>query len=201
MIRLRLASAVAAVLLGSLLLAACASEPLTRDEVDGPEALVIPPDLIGEQDLEGADAEAGEGQGEASERGGELPVDAAQTVPSRLVEEGPRLELEMGLNEAWRATGSALDRLEFTVLERVRDDLRYVIRYAPRADEEIEQPGLLARWFGGAERIDTAPQRYRIQLDQGDDAQVTVRVDDREGDPAPEPIAERLLTLLDRQLY
>ncbi|MBK1727568.1 outer membrane protein assembly factor BamC, partial [Halorhodospira neutriphila] len=112
----------------------------------------------------------------------------------------PYLRLEMPLERAWQRTGAALDRLGFTVLEREREARRYTIRYAPHADEQIEQPGLLARWLGGAERIDTAPRRFRITLAQGGDG-VRVAVRERSGEPAPAPIARRLLTLLDPQLY
>nr|WP_276569350.1 outer membrane protein assembly factor BamC [Halorhodospira halophila] len=131
-----------------------------------------------------------------------MPVEVERTIPSRLtdVDGDPRLALDMGINQAWMGTGAALNRLDFTVLERQRDDLYYLIRYEPRADEQIEQPGLFARWFGGAERIDTSPQRFRIQIGR-DNGQVVAKVRDENGDPAAEAVAERLLTLLDRQLY
>ncbi len=195
----RAATKPAAAVIGAALLSACASEPLSRDEVEGPEALVIPPDLLGEQ----ATAEAADTAAEAADSGGGLPVAVEQTVPSRLVDadDGPRLELDMRLNEAWRATGAALDRLGFTVQAREPEGRYYAIRYQPQADEEIEQPGFFARWFGGAERIDTSPQRYRIQLERGDGGVVTVQVDEADGEPAPAQLAQRLLALLDPQLY
>ncbi len=185
-----------AVLAAGLLGLGCASEPLTREEADYPEHLVIPPDLVGPppppEERERPQVDDDEA----------LPVDVARTIPSRLIERDGehRLELDMGVNDAWRGTGAALDRLDFTVLERQRDDLRYVIRYEPRADQEIQQPGFFARVFRGEERIDTSPQRYRIQLET-DGGQVLVRVLDADGEPAPEQVARRLLTLLDRQLY
>ncbi len=184
--------------IAAVLLSACASEPLSRDEVDGPEALVIPPDLIGEQAAGTDGGAAGPGEGD-----GDLPVAAERTVPSRLVQagDGPRLELDMRLGSAWRATGAALERLGFTVQERARDAGYYAIRYEPQADAEIEQPGFLARWFGGAERIDTDPRRYRIQLERADGSLVTVQIDEADGEPAPGQLAERLLTLLDPQIY
>jgi len=184
-------------LLAAGLLGACATDPLTRDEAEYPDHLVIPPDLVGEPDPAAAEPPAAEPDADE-----ELPVDVERTIPSRLteVDGDPRLALGMGINQAWTGTGAALNRLDFTVLERQRDELYYLIRYEPRADEEIEQPGLFARWFGGAERIDTAPQRFRIQIAR-EDGQVVARVLDEDGEPAAQAVAERLLTLLDRQLY
>ncbi len=193
-----MARCVPAVLLAAGLLGGCATDPLTRDEADYPEHLVIPPDLVGKPEPAEEDA-APDPEADAD---AELPVDVARTIPSRLteVDGDPRLVLDMGINQAWTGAGAALNRLDFTVLERQRDDLYYLIRYEPRADEEIEQPGVFARWFRGAERIDTSPQRFRIQIAR-EDGQVVAKVRDEDGEPAAAAVAERLLTLLDRQLY
>ncbi|MBK1734129.1 hypothetical protein CKO15_02290 [Halorhodospira abdelmalekii] len=190
-----------AVVVCALLLSACGKQPLAREEAEYPESLLVPPDLLGEQEAaERSRRERDAAEREAGEEA-ELPVAVEETVPSRLqhVDGRPELHLATSLNQAWREIGTALDRLDFTLLGRQRDELRYEIRYAPRADEEVEQPGWFARLFRGAERIETAPQRYRIELTQEPRA-VVVQVRDEAGEAASPAIAERLLTLLDRQL-
>ncbi len=181
------------------MLGACAKEPLTREEAEYPESLVIPPEVVDEPEP----SAAGDSSADSSEAGAEqgLPVDAARTIPSRISTEGevPRLELDMGVNEAWRSAGVALNRLGFTVLERARDNLYYAIRYDPHAGQDIEQPGLFARWLGDAERIDTSPQRYRLQIETEGATALVLR--DAQGEPAPAQVAERVLILVDRQLY
>ncbi len=196
----------AALLAGGLLLGACAHEPLTREEAEPPESLVIPPTIVEAPPAQddGEDAPAGAQAASGDTSGDEPPREDKGGTPARLVagdgQEDPYLRLEMPPERAWQRTGVALDRLGFTVLEREREARRYTIRYDPHADEEIEQPGLLARWLGGAERIDTTPRRFRITLEQeGEDVRVAVQ--ERSGEPAPAPIARRLLTLLDPQLY
>lgn len=198
LLRLKAVLAGSLVLLG--LLGGCAKEPLTRDEADYPDNLLIPPEIVEEAERAPVVAERRPGrrdEGDAAEGSGS----DEQTVPGRVkvADERVELRLDMPLNRVWINVGSALDRLDFTVLERERDDLRYVIRYAPRADEEVEQPGFFARVLGGAERIDTAPRRYRVTIEQ-QVKRVVVTVTADSGEPARKEVAERLLTFIDREL-
>ena len=190
--RLRSAAALAA--LAAAALGGCATEPLTREEAEYPDSLVIPPDLVGEVTPPDERPEA--------EDPAELPVPVAETIPSRVIADGerPYLALDMRTNEAWRRAGAALDRLDFSVRSRDRDELSYTVRYDPQADEEVEQPGFFARVLGGAERVETGPRDFRIRLER-EGVDLRLVVDDADGEPAPEPVATRLLTLLDRQLY
>ncbi|MCG5530670.1 outer membrane protein assembly factor BamC [Halorhodospira halochloris] len=197
---LRLLPVVAAGL-GLSLLVACGKEPMTREEAEYPDNLVIPPSLIDEPERDVEVAERRPRSAEEEDRP-DLPVDVEQTIPTRVQADGDALELrvDMALNQAWVDTGQALNRLDFTILERERDDLRYEIRYAPSSEEEVEQPGFFARVFGGAERVETSPQRYTIELEQRASG-VALRVKDRQGQPAPREVSERLLTLIDRELH
>lgn len=187
-----------------LVLAGCGTSPVTRDEAEYPEALRIPPDLVGERQAEAerrrerARADRDEDAGEADEP---LPEDPVRTVPTRLGEADgqPVLDVSMSADRGWTELGRALDRMDFTVLDRFRDDGEYRIRYAPFPDREPRQPGFFARVFTGAERIDTDPRPFRLRVaETPQGARLTVHEDD--GEPAPAVIAERLLTLFDRQL-
>lgn len=185
--------------------AACTSAPLSRDEVDYPENLKIPPDLVGERQ-----AEAERRQREREERLQEpdedaedgIPSDPVATIPTRIsmADGEPVLDTDLLPARAWQLTGRALDRLDFTVLDRDEDDGVYRIRYAPFAGRDPQQPGFFARVFLRAERIDTSPRPFRIRIEEHPaGSRVTVREDD--GERPPEVIAERLLTLFDRQLH
>ncbi len=184
-----------------LLLAACATEPLHRDEVDYPEHLKIPPDLVGEvtppAGREPAADEAADDREAAT-----LPDSPADTVPTRVSHDGGRwvLDLPWAPDQAWARVGEAMGRLDFTILDRRRDDFYYAIRYEPYADEEVRQPGFFRRLFTGARRVDTSPRRFLVYLEEhGRGTRVTVT--EAGGEPAPERVAERLLTLLDRHSY
>ena len=182
-------------------LAGCGKEPLTRDQAKYPEKLVIPPTIIEQQERDKEVAAGSSGAEEADEQP-ELPTDVEQTIPTRVQFGGNKVELlvDMPLNRVWIRTGNVLDRLNFTVLARERDELRYEVRYAPYSEEEIEQPGFFARVLGGAERIETAPRKYYIAMEQRVKG-VVLTVRDKAGQSAQPAIAERILTLIDRQLY
>lgn len=200
--------AAVALLIALGVLSGCGQVPTSREQVESPDRLRIPPRVVAEPKTDGkvaADSASRPGSSQAEKAGEELsaaPQAGESTIPSRVRTDGDQVELliDMRLNRAWINTGSVLDRLNFTILERQRDKLRYTIRYSPRADEDIEQPGFFARVFGGAERIDTSPRRFFVELEQRTTA-VAITLKDEQGNPARAEIAQQLLTLLDRQLY
>ncbi len=184
-----------------LLLAACASEPIHRDEVDYPEHLKIPPDLVGPVERPPRRAPPGDG---VEEEGEAAPLDAdpTETVPTRVVHDGEEwvLDLPWPPEGAWGRVGEAMERHDFTILDRQRDDLYYVLRYEPYADGEVRQPGFFRRLFTRARRIDTSPRPFHVHLEAHAEG-TRLSVTEADGEPAPDRVTQRLLTLLDRHLY
>lgn len=114
---------------------------------------------------------------------------------------GGQLALVDQFDRAWRRVGLALDRTGFTVEDRDRANGVYFVRYAPVDTAPQKERGFLSRlafWRSDdAEKV--KPEQYRIQVTTADPG-TRVDVLDKDGRPAQNETANRILALLYDQL-
>lgn len=131
-------------------------------------------------------------------------VPTAQAPRSRLaVQDGiPVLLIPEAFREAWRLTGSALDRAGFAVEDRDQSSGLFYVRYAGRDSAERtdgKKPSLGARLaFWRKNEIDTV-QQYRIQV-VGKDTESRVTVLDSKGKSDQSASGRQILALMQEQM-
>lgn len=132
---------------------------------------------------------------EAEARAGLSRIEAVEGGTSRLV-------LAQDFERSWRDVGFVLDRLDFVIEDRNREQGVFNIRYVDPERVDRSQ-GTLSRIFSG-ERKDLSGQHYRLQLaEQGSDASVVdVRLADGKAPESEEDrrVAERLIRVLHENL-
>lgn len=106
--------------------------------------------------------------------------------------------LNDSLDRAWRRTGLALDRSGFTVEESDRAAGVYFVRYVAR--ETPNEPGFLGRLLGTGKTKTPELKQYRIGLTSGAAGQITLRVLNADGQPAPLASSETILKLIAPEL-
>lgn len=115
---------------------------------------------------------------------------------------GSRLVLQQDFERSWRDVGLVLDRLDFSIEDRNREQGVYNIRYVDPERRDQSQ-GTLSRIFSG-ERKDLSGQHYLLQVaGQGSDAStVEVRLADGKSPESEEDrrVAERLIRVLHENL-
>ena len=92
------------------------------------------------------------------------PIDVVRKSSSILKGDNNKsfIELELTFNEAWKSIGLILDRLDFEVEERLREQGSYLIRYK-KLDQEEKEKGFFAKIFSsGKEQLDM--NLYRIEI-------------------------------------
>jgi len=110
------------------------------------------------------------------------------------------MQLDDGLERAWRRVGLALDRSGFTVEERDRTLGSYAVRYVDPNEASKDGPNFLMRWFGAKDPAEKALGRYRIMV-KADGANATrVNVLTPAGEPDNGANAQRIVTLLVEEL-
>lgn len=108
---------------------------------------------------------------------------------------GAALQVDEPFDRAWRRVGLALDRSGFTVEDRDRANGIYYVRYADPKTAGEEEPNFFQKLFG-AKGADTAPHRYRIQVQRGTTDRTTVSVLDSQGQPEKSDIGKGIVQLL-----
>lgn len=133
--------------------------------------------------------------------GGAPDLDRARKTVAAVPEAAPRardaeapttLELDEGLDRAWRQVGLALDRSGFTVEDRDRSAGVYYVRYTDPKRIGQEEPGFWSRLFSKQDTRPAATQRYRIQLQARGD-KTWVAVQDAEGRADTSEVARQML--------
>ena len=132
----------------------------------------------------------------------ELADQPATTEPERasaeLIQKGDgeaTLVVHEDYSRAWRSIGIALERIDFAVHDRDRQEGVYFVRY----NDPLKGPnkkGLFSGWWGGDEE---KAEIYQIKLnDDGADTRVVVM--NEAGEPETSVTGVRILTLLYEQL-
>lgn len=123
---------------------------------------------------------------------------AAASERARLVEvagQPPQLQISESFERAWREVGVILDRLDFVIEDRHRDQGIYNIRYVDPQRRD-EQQGTLSRIFSG-ERKDLSGQHYQLHIaGEGEQSLLSVRMAD--GSPVSSEADRRVATTIVR---
>jgi outer membrane protein assembly factor BamC len=123
-----------------------------------------------------------------------------QAVRAQLISDsnGDMLVINEDFSRAWRRTGVALDRVGFSVDDRIRSDGIYYVQYNdPLADQNKE--GFLTRIGLWSSDDDEDGTQYQIVL-LANGPSTNVIVNNAQGERDTTSTAKRILTLLEEQL-
>ena len=125
-----------------------------------------------------------------------------KTPKAKLVQEGANtahIDLAAGFDRAWRDTGLALDRSNFTVEDRNRANGIYYVRYVNPKDLG-DTKGFFTNLFSSKDDSSLKAKRYLVVVKST--SQNTSRIDVQNADGKPEntPAGLQLLTLLTEQM-
>lgn len=133
----------------------------------------------------------------------ENPVAAAPAKPrARVLGDAPgaALEVDDGLDRAWRRVGLALDRSGFSVEDRDRTAGLYFVRYVdPKTAGQDASPGFFAKLFGASTDSSGAAVKYQVSL-KSDGTKTIVSVLNSQGAPDASDNSKRIVALLADEL-
>jgi outer membrane protein assembly factor BamC len=125
-----------------------------------------------------------------------------KTVRAKLVQEGVNtafIEMVAGFDRAWRDTGLALDRSNFTVEDRNRANGIYYVRYVNPKDLG-DTKGFFSNLFSSRDDSSLKAKKYRVVVKSTGDNSSSVYVQDADGRPENTAAGLQLLTLLTEQM-
>ena len=113
---------------------------------------------------------------------------------------GAALEVDDGLDRAWRRVGIALDRSGFTVEDRDRAAGLYFVRYVdPKTAGQDASPGFFAKIFGASTDTSAAAVKYQVAL-KSDGTKTIVSVLNSQGAPDGGENGKRIVAVLADEL-
>jgi outer membrane protein assembly factor BamC len=131
------------------------------------------------------------------------PVAVAPATPRARVlatAPGAALEVDDGLDRAWRRVGLALDRSGFSVEDRDRAAGLYFVRYVdPKTAGQDAAPGFFAKLFGASTDTSAAAVRYQVAL-KSDGGKTIVSVLNSQGAPDASDNSKRIVAVLADEL-
>jgi outer membrane protein assembly factor BamC len=125
-----------------------------------------------------------------------------KTPKAKLVQEGvntARIEIAAGFDRAWRDTGLALDRSNFTVEDRNRANGIYYVRYVNPKDLG-DTKGFFTNLFSSKDDSSLKAKKYLVVVKSTGDSSSSVYVQNADGKPENTAAGLQLLTLLTEQL-
>jgi outer membrane protein assembly factor BamC len=133
----------------------------------------------------------------------ENPVSAApKKERARVLADKPAatLEVDDGLDRAWRRVGIALDRSGFTVEDRDRAAGLYFVRYVdPKTAGQENTPGFFGKLFGASTDTSAAAVKYQVSL-KSEGSKTLVSVLNSQGSPDAGENSKRIVTVLADEL-
>ena len=130
-----------------------------------------------------------------------VPLDR-KTQKAKLVQEGvntAHIELASGFDRAWRDTGLALDRSNFTVEDRNRAKGIYYVRYVNPKDLG-DTKGFFTNLFSSKDDSSLKAKKYLVVVKSTSDNSSSVYVQNADGKPENTSAGLQLLTLLTEQM-
>ena len=113
---------------------------------------------------------------------------------------GAALEVDDGLDRAWRRVGIALDRSGFTVEDRDRAAGVYFVRYVdPKTAGQDGTPGFFGKLFGASTDTSAAAIKYQVAL-KSDGTKTIVSVLNSQGAPDGGENGKRIVAVLTDEL-
>ena len=133
---------------------------------------------------------------EAAAAAGSAPG-AAGAPKARVVtgKAGATLQVDDGLDRAWRRIGLALDRGGFTVEDRDRNQGLYFVRFVDTKEAAKDEPNFFTRWFTSDDPAKKALNRYRIQV-KAEGTGTLVSVLNFKGEADNSESAQKIVSLL-----
>jgi outer membrane protein assembly factor BamC len=125
-----------------------------------------------------------------------------KTPKAKLVQEGvntAHIEMAAGFDRAWRDTGLALDRSNFTVEDRNRANGIYYVRYVNPKDLG-DTKGFFTNLFSSKDDSSLKAKKYQVVVKSTGENSSRVYVQNADGQPENTPAGLQLLTLLTQQL-
>lgn len=125
-----------------------------------------------------------------------------KTPKAKLVQEGvntAHIEMAAGFDRAWRDTGLALDRSNFTVEDRNRANGVYYVRYVNPKDLG-DTKGFFSNLFSSKDDSSLKAKKYQVVVKSTGENASSVYVQNADGKPENTPAGLQLLTLLTQQL-
>ena len=145
----------------------------------------------------------------ANEEAARTAVDNSAAAPATPAKERARvvagqpaatLEVDDGLDRAWRRVGIALDRSGFSVEDRDRAAGLYYVRYVdPKTAGKEGSPSFFAKLFGASTDTSAAAVRYQVAL-KSDGTKTLVSVLDAQGVPDAGENSQRIVATLASEL-
>lgn len=126
----------------------------------------------------------------------------AKTPKAKLVQEGvntAHIEMAAGFDRAWRDTGLALDRSNFTVEDRNRTNGVYYVRYVNPKDLG-DTKGFFSNLFSSKDDSSLKAKKYLVVVKSTGDNSCSIYVQDADGKPENTAAGLQLLTLLTEQM-
>ncbi len=123
-------------------------------------------------------------------------------LKAKLVQEGvntAHIEMVSGFDRAWRDTGLALDRSNFSVEDRDRANGIYFVRYVNPKDLG-DTKGFFTNLFSSKDDSSMKAKKYRVVVKSTGDNSSSVYVQNADGAPENTAAGLQLLTLLTEQL-
>ena len=121
---------------------------------------------------------------------------------AKLVQDGvntAHIEMAVGFDRAWRDTGLALDRSNFTVEDRNRSNGVYYVRYVNPKDLG-DTKGFFSNLFSSKDDSSLKAKKYSVVLKSTGDNSTSIYVQDADGKPDNTAAGLQLLTLLTEQM-
>ena len=125
-----------------------------------------------------------------------------KTPKAKLVQEGvntAHIEMSTGFDRAWRDTGLALDRSNFTVEDRNRTNGVYYVRYVNPKDLG-DTKGFFSNLFSSKDDSSLKAKKYLVVVKATGDNSSSIYVQDADGKPENTAAGLQLLTLLTEQM-
>jgi len=125
-----------------------------------------------------------------------------KTPKAKLVQEGVNtafIEMSAGFDRAWRDTGLALDRSNFTVEDRNRANGIYYVRYVNPKDLG-DTKGFFTNLFSSKDDSSLKAKKYLVVVKSTGDSSSSVYVQNADGKPENSAAGLQLLTLLTEQM-
>jgi outer membrane protein assembly factor BamC len=129
------------------------------------------------------------------------PLPAKKSL-AKLVQVGVNtayIEMASGFDRAWRDTGLALDRSNFTVEDRNRANGIYYVRYVNPKDLG-DTKGFFSNLFSSKNDSSLKAKRYLVVVKSTGESTSSIHVQDADGRPENTAAGLQLLTLLTEQL-
>jgi outer membrane protein assembly factor BamC len=129
------------------------------------------------------------------------PLPAKKSL-AKLVQVGVNtayIEMASGFDRAWRDTGLALDRSNFTVEDRNRANGIYYVRYVNPKDLG-DTKGFFSNLFSSKNDSSLKAKRYLVVVKSTGESTSSINVQDADGRPENTAAGLQLLTLLTEQL-